>query len=295
MARPGLTQHRKFLRLARVLGSAPLALGVLEFMWEKGYQNGDPYIGDEIDVEAACEWNGEPGILAKALLGAGGDGNNGFIEPAPGRLGYQIHDLFDHAPRYVGTRLEREIARQEKGVTLSKMRSDAGKKGAEASKRAATERSIASQQVANEQQLNATPLPAPAPKEEKTVPALPERSEKKPAKVKIAKLKVAKPEEETLESILGPKDSQNCIRFWKFAGIWPKDRNPGPKSLARAWNHACTLDEPVNIYHGALNYRDGFLPPKRDKDETQFMKAPLTWLQEEGWQAQLDPHEVANA
>jgi hypothetical protein len=127
------------------------------------------------------------------------------------------------------------------------------------------------------------------------VPPSSEQPTKKPVKVKTPKPKDPKPEEETLDAILGGRDSQNCVRFWKFAGIWPKDRNPGPKSLARAWNVACTMDEPVNIYHGALNYRDGFLPPKREKDETQFMKAPLAWLQEEGWRAQIETKEVANA
>lgn len=54
MARPGLTQHPKFRRLARLLGSAPLALGCLELMWEVCYQNGDPLLGDAVDVEAAA-------------------------------------------------------------------------------------------------------------------------------------------------------------------------------------------------------------------------------------------------
>jgi hypothetical protein len=101
--------------------------------------------------------------------------------------------------------------------------------------------------------------------------------------------------EPTLDEILGGRDSKNAERFWKFAGIWPKERNPAPKSLARAWNAACARDEPVRIYHGALNYRDGFLPPRREKDETQFMKAPLAWLQEEGWQAQIETKEATNA
>ena len=131
-------------------------------------------------------------------------------------------------------------------------------------------------------------------KRESTVPAAPERPAKKPLKVKEPKPVQVEP---SLDEILGGHDSKNCERFWKFAGIWPKDRNPGPKSLARAWNAACLTDEPVNIYHGALIYRDGFLPPKREKDETQFMKAPLAWLTEEGWRAQINelPTEVAHA
>jgi len=165
MARPGLTQHRKFLRLARLLGSAPLALGCLELMWEKCYQNGEPYLGDEIDVEAAAQWPGASGVLCKALLGAGGDGHQGFIEEVEGKPGrYQCHDLFDHAPRYVGKRLERELARQEKGQSLSQLRSDAGRKGATSSKRAASEQQPDNKRPANCAPPAPAPAPAPAPK-----------------------------------------------------------------------------------------------------------------------------------
>jgi len=162
VARPGLTKHRKFLRLARTLGNAPLALGCLELIWQQAYENGNPYLGDETDVEAAAEWPGETGILCKALLAAGGDGNHGFIDQVEDRPGhYCVHDLFDHAPRYVGQRLERELERQNKGVTLSQIRADAGRKGAAMTnaKRAAN----GSKRAANEQQIVATPAPAPAP------------------------------------------------------------------------------------------------------------------------------------
>ena len=162
MARPGLTQHRKFLRLARLLGSAPMALGSLELMWEKCYLNGEAYLGDVVDVEAASQWPGEPGALCKALLDAGGDGNHGFIEEVQGRPGhYQCHDLFDHAPRYVAKRMAREMERKEKGETLSQIRADAGKAGG---------KQTASKRTANGQQnpskgtdVDAPPAPAPAP------------------------------------------------------------------------------------------------------------------------------------
>lgn len=171
MARPGLTQHRKFLRLARLLGNAPLALGCLELMWEKCYLNGEAYLGDALDVEAAAQWPGVAGTLSQALRDAGGEGNPGFIEEVPGRPGhFQCHDLFDHAPRYVASRLKRELERQEKGQTLSQLRSEAGKKGAERSKQAAREQQVSSKQTlicreksASEQQVSATPAPAPAP------------------------------------------------------------------------------------------------------------------------------------
>src|SRR5215831_4700111 len=108
MARPGLTKHRKFLRLARVVGSVPLALGHLELLWEKCYESGDDYLGELIDVEAAAQWAGAPGELCEAFLSAGGEGNWGFIEEIKDRPGhYRCHDLFDHAPDYVARRRER--------------------------------------------------------------------------------------------------------------------------------------------------------------------------------------------
>ena len=114
MARPGATQHRKFLRLARTLGSEPLALGCLEFMWQRCYQNGDDYLGDVVDVEAAAHWDGEPGKLCAALLAAGGDGNHGLIDEPEDRPGhYRCHDLFDHAPDYVSKRRTRELERKK--------------------------------------------------------------------------------------------------------------------------------------------------------------------------------------
>jgi len=114
MGRPGLTDHRKFKRLTRAVGSATQARGGLEFMWDAANQNGDEYLGDALDVEAACHWDGEPG----------------FIEEVPEQPGhYRVHDLFDHAPEYVQKRMVRELARKQRGVTISDLRREAGKRG----------------------------------------------------------------------------------------------------------------------------------------------------------------------
>ena len=51
MGRPGLTNHRKFRRLARCLGGDVIARGSLEFLWDSCYENGDDYLGDSDDVE----------------------------------------------------------------------------------------------------------------------------------------------------------------------------------------------------------------------------------------------------
>jgi hypothetical protein len=162
MARPGATGHRKFVRLKFLLGCAPLALGCLELIWEKCCINGDDYLGDSTSVEALAEWPGKPGELCQALLNAGGEGESGYIEEVPGRPGlYRCHDFYDHAPRYVATRMLREADRRAKGQTLSAIRAEAGSKGGKqtSSKRAANEQQTSSKK----QQVNVTPAPAPAP------------------------------------------------------------------------------------------------------------------------------------
>ncbi len=115
MGRPGLTQHRKFRRLARALGGDVLARGSLELLWDSCYEAGDDFLGDSEDVEAAARWTGAPGLLTKALLSAGGEGSVGFIEEIEGRSGmYRVHDLWHHAPDYVRKRRRREDERRAK-------------------------------------------------------------------------------------------------------------------------------------------------------------------------------------
>ena len=129
MARPGLSQNRKFRRLVRDLGSTIIARGVLELIWDACYESGNDYLGSDDDVELAAFWDGDPGKLVKALASAGGEGKAGFIEPDPDSPGWRVHDLFENAPDYVQKRMMREIARNERGETISTLRREAGKKG----------------------------------------------------------------------------------------------------------------------------------------------------------------------
>jgi hypothetical protein len=116
MARPGLIDHPKFRRLVHLLQiPEPYALGLLEFLWRVAYQDGNPRIGDGLDVELAAKWPGDQGKLCEALLNCGGPGRAGFIEPVPGEEGaYQVHDLDDHAPDYVRSRRRMEGYRKRK-------------------------------------------------------------------------------------------------------------------------------------------------------------------------------------
>lgn len=118
MARPGLTGHRKFRRLARSLGSVLIARGALELLWESCYESGDDYVGTSEDIETLVGWTGEHGMLTRAFVEAGVPEGQGFIEPVSdvvgGPVSYRIHDLWHHAPDYVAKRRQREVARQQK-------------------------------------------------------------------------------------------------------------------------------------------------------------------------------------
>jgi hypothetical protein len=118
LARPGLTGHRKFKRLAKAVGSAIVARGCLELLWDHCYETGEDYVGTAEDIEAIVGWDGENGALTRALAEAGAPGS-GFIDAveasdASAVARYQVHDLWHHAPDYVRKRRERELARLRK-------------------------------------------------------------------------------------------------------------------------------------------------------------------------------------
>lgn len=119
MARPTLTTHRKFRRLARLLGGQALARGTLELVWDVAYAAGEARIGDALDVEEAAQWQGERGACVQALVQCG------FLDADPDGETFTVHDLFDHAPDYVFRRAEREQHRKAKGATLSDLRRQA--------------------------------------------------------------------------------------------------------------------------------------------------------------------------
>jgi len=160
MARPSLFTHRKFRKLYRLLGSEALAVGSLELMWNVGYADGDPRLGESADVELAAKWDGEPGELTRCLLEVG------FIDLADDGQTFAIHELYDHAPEYVRKRMDREDERKRKGLSLRAIRSEAGRRGAEALWQTSGKR-LASV-MANG--TTPAPAPAPAPKEQEQLP-----------------------------------------------------------------------------------------------------------------------------
>lgn len=113
MARPGLFEHPKFLRLVHILKEpVPHVLGYLECLWLTGYQSGNPVVGDETDVELAARYPGPTGTFFQALLQCR------FIELAANNR-YQIHDLMENAPGYVTARRHKESERKKEKRCLA--------------------------------------------------------------------------------------------------------------------------------------------------------------------------------
>jgi hypothetical protein len=171
-----------------MLGRKHTAVGVLELLWHSTYESGNEIIGDALDVATITDWDGDPQELVRMLMDAGGTSGDGFIELVPaserseageaGKAGaiYRVHDLWDHAPRYVRNRAKREIERLQSGrATRNELLAAAGRKRAATSKRndrgrfepstsrPASERSEAGDCPASDQPLYGTPAPAPAP------------------------------------------------------------------------------------------------------------------------------------
>jgi hypothetical protein len=134
----------------------PHVLGHLELMWAVGYASGEPVLGDELDVELAAEWTGERGDLVRALS-----------DPAVRLLDrcddgrYAIHDLHDHAPRYVKDRWHKEQQRKD----LQRQQTCGG--------HAADMRRTRAEKSATP---TPAPAPAPTPKEQQSVGVEPDGS-----------------------------------------------------------------------------------------------------------------------
>ena len=125
MPRPGARNHPKFRRLVKLLGEPEShVFGYLNMMWDGAYENGEPLIGDALDVLLVCGYPGDQEKIARALVSCGGSGDDdhGYIDEVAGQPGrYEVHDLFAHCPEYVLKRRLRELARAT-GVEYSVLR-----------------------------------------------------------------------------------------------------------------------------------------------------------------------------
>ena len=304
MGRPGLTQHRKFRRLTRATGSAVTARGSLELIWDTCYEAGVAYLGDADDVEAAAQWTGEPGLLARSLLDAGGEGEAGFIDELPGRPGhFECHDLYDHAPEYVRKRFDREAERQARGVTLKEIRSAKGKAAAAArwGKGDAGQNSAHSgEQVdagacpmdAKRMPPGTTPSPSPSPSTDSKesacapAPAAPELI-LEPAPSKPAR-KPAAPKPPKAATPTGPNGylpEEIRQAFWAGFKAFPGQKATNASMAAKAFAEAVASGQATGdeLAGCMARYRATFA-----SDKLQFMTQAHAWLAGAGYMGFLD-------
>ena len=281
MARPTLARNRKTRRAAHAINAIYPGLGeiivrgALEILWEPAYETGDPYVGDEDDVERTVAWPGPAGVFCQALLTAGGAGRHGFIEPVEGG-GYVIHDFWDHAPDYVRKRHAREASRTSRTKTEP----------------VASHRPVADQSLTGhcppladcQSQSVRTPSPSPAPSlKEKHLPeseqAEGERSEQS--------------EQSEQSDDPPPKSAAAKPRAdeQRFAGFWDAyPRKVARGDAAKAWRSLAPDAALATQILAAVEQHKRL--PDWAKDGGQFVPYPATWLRARRWEDVLEAPRV---
>lgn len=252
MARPGLLTHRKFIRLARKLGSDALAMGHLEIIWQACYESGDANVGSAEDMEYLARWHGESGQLASVMV------ETGFIDVDESGL-HHVHDLYDHAPDYVQRRMEREQERRNKGITIKELRAKAGRASGEARRKQTgthDEHMFTDVEQNNEHMGTNVATPAPAPAPAQNTPIVPKGT------------------------------NGYCKSFEEWWTAYPK--KTGKDAAYKAWKKAgakikaamvCTSDEAAAyLLKVAAEYAAA-----RAGEDQQFTPHPATWLNRGCW------------
>jgi hypothetical protein len=302
MARPGLLNHPKFRRLKHLLDEPiPHVLGYLSCMWEVGYECGQAFLGDELDVELAAQYPGPKGKLFCALLKCR------FIDKVDG--GYEIHDLFDHAPDYVQRRMRRELERQQKGLDISELRRQAArsrwfKQGDvidhqpdptdnPADANGCKRQTLASWQDANGATPAPAPAPAPAPNGGMNSPMPPSRS----AAASVPEredTQEAKPDGSVSCSGVGEKRKRarkrrRCAESQTegFAEFWfAYPRKVAKQDAVRAWNKLGPDPDLRAAISNALEAQKHSDDWKRDGG--QFIPYAATWLNGRRWEDETE-------
>jgi hypothetical protein len=101
VARSELRQNLKFRKLQKLLSiPVPFVVGLLECLWQCGYESGSDFLGSDEDVEMAAEWPYDAGKFVKALA------STRFIDKRGEN--WHIHDLYENAPDYVKKKMNRK-------------------------------------------------------------------------------------------------------------------------------------------------------------------------------------------
>jgi hypothetical protein len=273
MARPGLHLNPKFLRLVRILGEpVPHVRGYLECMWEVAYQNGNPVLGDALGVEVAAQYPGEEGKLFRCLLECR------LIDEVGDK--YEVHDLFQNAPRYVRLRMKREAKRNAEGQEISDLRRAAAL--TRWAKEEANADANGMQTDASERRLHAngykrdangctpnTQHPTPAPILGEESPKNPSCPEPQAASGRTA----AK----------GKKKRTSSPGFDQFWAAYP--RKVSKAAAEKAWAKIAPDAAQLAVILAAVEAHKA--SEKWRKDAGEFIPYPATWLNGRRWEDEV--------
>jgi len=287
MARPGLRNHPKFRRLKKLLNLPAVYVEAhLEAMWKVGYENGNPVIGDESDVELAAEWEDSdrpPGEFVAAVVDC-----RLVDKLKDGRI--QIHDLFDHAPEYVQGRAARELERSKdkpchycsntyhspdyRSMYCSERCKVAYHRNK--MKPTVTDASVTvtdcNRQLPTVTDSYRSPAPAPAPA---------------PAPVLNTIQPVSPPpsgdeEDDLIADRMGSihrNDTPGFVRFWT---AWPShSRKKGRSKCSGIWKRKGLETIANHIIESLERWK---VSPAWAKQDGEFMPGPEPWLNDEGWE-----------
>lgn len=81
--------------------------------------------------------------------------------------------------------------------------------------------------------------------------------------------------------------------YWAIMGNWDRTKNPAPKQTLKALVAAVEKGDIQWIYRASVEYHREFEGDRKNPDRFQYQKAPLVWLQEEGWTAFPECVEVS--
>ncbi|SRR5579871_5667051 len=258
MARPGFRQHQKLNRLSHILGLAiPYAWGLCECLWDVSYQNGNPVIGDSIDVELAAEWPGDRGKLTEALLAV-----RLIDEIEPGV--YAIHDLLENAPDYVRKRFERDQNRKHKYAPRRHTKDNEG--GISPTN---------SDQFGNKSELGRTHSPAQHSTAQENTPPNPPRGE--------GEGDAPSHPSERLEK----KSSPSAVIPEGFAEFWTAyPRKTAKQAALKAWSKLAPDAETQRIILASISRQKQSQQWQREGG--RFIPHPSTWLNGRRWEDEAE-------
>jgi hypothetical protein len=251
MARPTLDRNVKFKTLVKRLRlPRPYVRGLLETMWDVANECGNPILGTAEDVECAAEWPGKRGVFFEAVKGA-------FIDELEGGR-WQIHDYWDHAPKYVKNRRYMEDRRKATKPGNSDQIDGGSRPENDCKGDSSIDKGLGADcgpQSPTSGQKSLTPAPAPAPT---NTPIAPKGA----------------------EGVGG--EPPGFVRWWD---AWPRHhRKKGRAKCLRDWRRF-KLEAKADAILAALEWSKA--SPDWTKQGGAFIPGPHPWLGDTPWETNL--------